>query len=93
MKELLDYRPKISLDFYQEISLYELRLLYLRTNYELKRLEMALKGDIGVYGDPDVGAGLKMDIHHPEAFVELRQHFIYRKAAIELEIKARLLDL
>eukprot|EP00347_Sterkiella_histriomuscorum_P015813 403355588 len=99
MKILMDYTPKISLDFYKEISLYELRLLYLRTNYELKRLELALRGDFGVYGDLKVKGsieappGIQFDLKHPEAFVEQRLHFLYRKAAIELEVKVRLQEL
>ena len=76
MRALIDYKPIISFDFYKEISLYELRLLYLRTNYELKRLIAALGGDRLAFTGPKGSMAVELDVQHPLAFVELKDFYL-----------------
>ena len=64
----------ISLDFYKEISLYELRVLYLNSEYQLKRLDK----------------GLEIKSDYPLEYMEMRTFLEERKIAIESEIKLRL---
>ena len=70
IKPLIDYQPLISFDFYKEISIFELRLLYLRTNKELETLDLQLS----------------TEAHCPNAFVTMKSYMLLRKAAIEIEI-------
>ncbi|CDW82979.1 UNKNOWN [Stylonychia lemnae] len=103
IRPLLDLKNIVSLDFYKEISIFELRLLYIRTNYELEMLEASLNGKLklGVNDNFDAKLNIKFDASIgmnadgslPQGFVRMREYMKFRQAAIELEIKNRLLDL